>query len=274
MLIEYLSNHAGDRVREAEDRRRAAEAELADRNRAHEQAGRELEAVLEARSFWRRLVPIPSSAERAARAELADASQQIGRARALVRKRTDDYEQLKAGVDGERRVEQWLAPLSDEWVLLRGYQNQRGETDGVLIGPRGVWVIEVKANNARLHVDGDDWWYERFDRRGRLVARKKALDGSGRTWGRQVNDVADALGAWLARRGHDLPIRTAVVLSLDNAGVVECRNSGVDVVGSSAAELLDAIADSTGALSAVDRLDVVELIRRDHRFHEQRRAGP
>jgi hypothetical protein len=48
-----------------------------------------------------------------------------------------------------------LSTLSNDWVLLRGYRNRRGETDPVLVGPAGVWAIEVKRRRVLLHAVGD-----------------------------------------------------------------------------------------------------------------------
>jgi hypothetical protein len=46
---------------------------------------------------------------------------------------------LAAGVAGERLAAAGLGrALGDEWTLLRGYRNRRGEIDLVLVGPRGL----------------------------------------------------------------------------------------------------------------------------------------
>lgn len=37
-----------------------------------------------------------------------------------------------------------LSVLSNDWRLFRGYANRRGEVDLLLVGPQGIWAVEVK----------------------------------------------------------------------------------------------------------------------------------
>ena len=63
---------------------------------------------------------------------------------------------ITAGIEGEQRAELGLGTkLGDEWVLLRGYRNNRGEIDHLLLGPRGLFAIEGKHRNATVYCDGD-----------------------------------------------------------------------------------------------------------------------
>ena len=59
--------------------------------------------------------------------------------------------------------------LGDSWTLFRGYRNRRGEIDHLLLGPRGLFAIEVKNLNATVHIDGDRWRADKYDRYGNLV---------------------------------------------------------------------------------------------------------
>jgi len=44
-----------------------------------------------------------------------------------------------AGIAGEQLVATELGRvLDDDWTLLRGYRNRRGEIDQLLLGPRGL----------------------------------------------------------------------------------------------------------------------------------------
>ena len=52
--------------------------------------------------------------------------------------------------------------LDDDWTLLRGYRNRRGEIDQLLLGPRGLFAIEVKNLNATVTVDGDRWRADKY----------------------------------------------------------------------------------------------------------------
>ena len=59
--------------------------------------------------------------------------------------------------------------LGDDWALLRGYRNTRGEVDQILIGPAGFLAVEVKHRNATVHVNGDHWTFDKYDRYGNHV---------------------------------------------------------------------------------------------------------
>ena len=57
-----------------------------------------------------------------------------------------------AGIEGEQLVASGLGHvLNDEWTLIRGYRNKRGEIDHLLLGPHGLIAIEGKHRNALVH---------------------------------------------------------------------------------------------------------------------------
>ena len=101
--------------------------------------------------------------------------------------------QRSRGEEGEQRLEDALSHLSDDWIMFRSYQSKRGEADAVLVGPDGVWVIEVKNHRVRLTVDGDQWHIDRLSTAGRPQGRQPATDRGGRPWGRQAGDAAQSL---------------------------------------------------------------------------------
>lgn len=45
----------------------------------------------------------------------------------------------------------------------------------MLVGPRGVWAIEVKDRAVRLNVDGDSWWYDKLSSRSYVVGTEWAV---------------------------------------------------------------------------------------------------
>src|SRR5689334_9425723 len=59
-------------------------------------------------------------------------------------------------------------------------------SDHVLVGPTGVSAVEVKRRRIRLHVVGEEWWFEKLSSRGNAVDTALAVDGGGRSWARQV----------------------------------------------------------------------------------------
>ncbi len=133
--------------------------------------------------------------------------------------RPDQVGILMAGVEGEQLVAAGLARvLDDEWTLIRGYRNRRGEIDHLLLGPRGLIAIEGKHRNATVHCAGDHWWYTKFDKYGNAVDRGELTDQRGRSPSQQVNEPAAQLEDFLRSRGHAVAIQRFVLLTHPGRG--------------------------------------------------------
>jgi hypothetical protein len=266
--IEDLSDHAGDMLRASEDEQhRASKREDAAAARYRE-ARADHQAARNGKSLWRRILGIPSAEERHARKELAVAEQRYQQAYVRGRSVNDTVQQQAAGVQGEDALADVLSKsLSDEWRMLRGYRNRRGEADLVVVGPPGLWVIEVKNRNARLHVDGDRWRHQKIDRYGNVVDGGEATDNTGRTWGRQASDVADDLVRWLERNNQHVPIHTAVMMMHERASLGSIVAPGVDLVSTDPGDLLREMTEAPAAVESGARAAIAALIRRDHQFH-------
>jgi hypothetical protein len=150
MLVVELSNHPGDMLSAATRRRETAGkralASHQDQYRARVQTMR----VKRAQHAWWTWAAPP--------ARRVEAKRQVPRRPVPESGSTDLEEKLKAGIAGEQLVAVQLGrALDDDWTLLRGYHNRRGEIDHVLLGPGGLFAIEVKNLNATVHVDGDSW---------------------------------------------------------------------------------------------------------------------
>lgn len=269
--VEVLSDHGGEQLRLAARRLTVADAEVAARQARYRQAWADLEAARRDKPLWRRVLSHTTPAERQALERVRGSWAGVAGADAGRRAVHGRRQQRAAGVEGEDALVRRLSVLSDDWLMVRGYHNGRGETDHVLVGPRGVWAIEVKRRRVRLHVVGDRWWFERLDRRAKLVGTAWAVDGGGRTWGRQVGDVAGDLAAWLAHQGYPIRVNTAVMLMHEHAVVARCERPAVDLVSARPDRLLAAILARPPALSPETRATIADLIRRDHRFHAARR---
>jgi hypothetical protein len=192
---------------------------------------------------------------------------------------TSREQALRAGGDAEQQVaDELAAALTDDWLLFRGYRNNRGEIDGLLLGPRGLFAYEVKYVNATVDIQGDDWWAAKFDKYGNQVeARAPMTDRGGRSPSRQLNDPASALADWLRRRGHQASVKRIVLLTHHNAQVGTSRGATVQVVRS-APGLLRVVERAPVTLRAGQQAEIAELIRRDHRHFTgpaggRRRAG-
>lgn len=117
-----LSNHPDAMLRAARQRRAALGTALG-AARPQRRWAAWLRSVL---AVWRVRRPVPAARTRAGQP-------------------TDEEAKLAAGAAGESFVAGELGrALDDEWTLLRGYHNRRGEIDLVLVGPRGLFAIEVK----------------------------------------------------------------------------------------------------------------------------------
>ncbi len=84
---------------------------------------------------------------------------------------------LEAGARGEREAAQTLgAGLGDAWVLVTGYKNPKGEIDCLLLGPGGLFAVEVKYANGTFTVTRDQWSYVKYDNYGNPVERGTLTD--------------------------------------------------------------------------------------------------
>ena len=185
---------------------------------------------------------------------------------------TDEEARLAAGAAGESLVAGDLdRALDDEWTLLRGYHNRRGEIDLVLLGPRGLFAIEVKNQNGRIDCRGDQWWSTRYDKYGNPVeARREMSDRRGRSPSMQLNEPASLLEDFLASRGHPVTIGRVVALVHPRSQLGRCTRPTVEIC-TSVRELLRMLYASPVSVTPSERAALERLIVRDHRFHAERR---
>jgi hypothetical protein len=185
--------------------------------------------------------------------------------------RSDQEEILAAGITGERLVSAALGrALGDEWILLRGYRNNRGEIDHLVLGPGGLMAIESKHRNATVHCNGDSWWFEKFDRYGNLVERGPFRDRGGRSPSEQLSEPSQALEAFLAKRGHPVQIMRVVLLTHPRSRLGNCRNPTVGIA-TSTDRIIGMLNGSPRVFSPEQLPELEDLIVGDHRFHQNRR---
>lgn len=178
-----------------------------------------------------------------------------------------------AGIEGEQLVASGLGRvLNDEWMLIRGYRNKRGEIDHLLLGPRGLIAIEGKHRNALVHCAGDHWWFTKFDRYGNAIERGELTDSRGRSPSQQVNEPASQLESFLRARGHPVAIERVVLLTHPRSRLGNCVRQTVHVA-TTTGEVIGMLDDSTTALSEPELEQVERLIIRDHRFHTPKRKS-
>lgn len=258
MIVEVLSDHPGQELRRVDAE---AEAQRRGRGQHHDAVARLRAQQRASRRWWQVLTRIRHGAELrelARRAPELDPGLQARRA------------QQASGLEGEQAMTAALGVLSDEWALFRGYANRRGEVDHLLVGPGGVWAIEVKVRAVRVHVAGDQWWFEKFDRYGNRVEQGVLADRRGRSWGRQVTDIARELEAFLASRGQHVSVRTAVVLLHGRGELGSCQDLEVDLFCVGTDYLLNSVDAAPLQLDRSSRDAVARLVRRDHAFNAER----
>src|SRR5580700_7117567 len=183
----------------------------------------------------------------------------------------DREEALAAGARGEQLAADGLGRvLGDEWTLLRGYRNRRGEIDHLLVGPQGLFAIEVKNINATVSIDGDRWRADKYDNYGNLVEQREVADRKGRSPSEQLNESAGELERFLHERGQRVTVQRVVVLTHRRSRVGPRRRPTVHV-GTSTDYVLSLVNEAKGTLDERQRADLQRLIRRDHDFNERRR---
>jgi len=180
---------------------------------------------------------------------------------------TDAEEKIKAGIAGEQQVAAELGQaLDDDWTLLHGYRNRRGEIDHLLLGPRGLFAIEVKNINATVAIDGDRWRADKYDNYGNLVEQRPIADRRGRSPSQQLNEPAAELERFLHQRGQPVTVQRVVVLTHRRSRLGNRRGETVHA-GTSTSYVLSLLTDSADHLSDHQRAELQRLIRRDHDFH-------
>jgi hypothetical protein len=272
MRIIKLSDHPGERLQAVQQQRQAESEETLAR---YEQALAQHRARVAATGAVR-------DEARAQRRWLAWlrgvlvvwAEQGRAPARPVFRNATTDQEEiLTAGMAGEQLVANELGrALDDDWMLLRGYRNLSGEIDHLLLGPRGLFAMEVKHRNATVYVDGDDWRFDKYDRFGNLVEQGRITDRGGRSPSRQVNDSADELQRFLNRRRQQVTIQCIVILTHPRSKLGSHRDLTVSVA-TSMEFVLELVNGSPSVLQPAQLTELQQLIEQDYRFHLPRNGS-
>ena len=164
MRIVTLSDHPAEMLADAVSERQRGparqQAALDDARRRRDQA--------RARRRWVSWLRLGFTVRRAAR--------ELARQRLSAGRPTGREDSIRAGQAAEQPVADVLGrSLGADWTLFRGYRNRRGEIDGLLLGPGGLFAYEVKYHNATVYISGDDWQSEKFDRFGNQVSGRAPM---------------------------------------------------------------------------------------------------
>jgi hypothetical protein len=122
----------------------------------------------------------------------------------LAGRHADEYRNYARGLEGEERLVALLREqLDGRWTLFRNVvpPDDKGDVDGVLVGPRGVFALEVKAYTSRTRNTREKWQYRRYGRWHRLSGHP----------GRQAKGNARRVGDHLRAQGIDVWVEPRVV---------------------------------------------------------------
>jgi len=189
---------------------------------------------------------------------------------------TDEEFRFRAGQEGEKRVLRALfAAMPSDWHVVSGYCNLAGETDFVLLTPNGMMVVEVKSYSGEIRCIGNVWtagkrirgqWHE-----------KPIRDGGGRAPNQQVNAVADGLASCFGKIAPGLgvgKVLRAVIFASQNARIVRIEHPGVNLVCAPEHLTQERLRRLFPPKSTpLDTGKLLEIIQRDHQFHEKRRTA-
>ena len=80
-----------------------------------------------------------------------------------------NYILWSSGREGELTVLDELNKLGDEYVVIRNavIPPNRGDTDYIVVGPNGVFIVETKNTGGIVQCDGDVWTRHKVGRRGK-----------------------------------------------------------------------------------------------------------
>jgi hypothetical protein len=183
-------------------------------------------------------------------------------------------EAIKGGIKGEQEVADVLrVALSDAWALVKGYRNRRGEIDYLLLGPGGLFAIEVKYVNGTFAITRERWRYVRFDRYGNQVGEGLLQDARHRPPNAQLAEPLGMLEQFLASRGQPARLRPVVLLNHPKARISDCAaDVGVEVL-TATVQLRDLVLAADEQISPRKLADIERLVVRDHHFHEEHRPA-
>ena len=131
---------------------------------------------------------------------------------------------IVAGLSGEEVVSDFLQRnLTQKWTIIEGFLGGKGEIDFVLIGPYGVFAIEVKNRNGIINCNSDQWTITKPD--GTVEHLK---DNGGRSPARQLNESAGWLAIKLREAGFSMRIPTAIIWAHPKASLGTITNMSVN----------------------------------------------
>jgi hypothetical protein len=123
-----------------------------------------------------------------------------------MRRHLSAFRAFRTGREGEEAaLEKLRAALDNRWAIFRSLQlpGRKDDCDLILVGPGGVWLLEIKAYHGTVRAQGKRW--ERQTKGGWTVLDENPSQ--------QVRRMAIRLNDFLQRQGIKRWVETAVVLA-------------------------------------------------------------
>jgi hypothetical protein len=123
-----------------------------------------------------------------------------------MRRQLNAFRTFRAGREGEEAtLEKLRAALNNRWTIFRSLQlpGRSDDCDLILVGPGGLWLLEVKAYRGTIRVQGKKW--ERQTKRGWTALDENPSE--------QVSKRAVRLNYFLQGQGINRWVETAIVLA-------------------------------------------------------------
>jgi len=90
----------------------------------------------------------------------------------------EDYRIQLHGLNGERRLTSQLAKLPEDYDIYTNvfveWQGKKSELDSVVVGPTGIYVVEMKSMRGRVYGDEAEknWYLEKTGRQGGVYGKE------------------------------------------------------------------------------------------------------
>ena len=142
---------------------------------------------------------------------------------------------LSAGIAGENEASRCLSMLPDSYTVFRNltvsYQGKSSEIDTVVVGPAGIFVVEIKNLNGTIfgRVEDQQWRQEKVGRGGTLYGKDFYSPV------KQVGTHVFRLAKYLQERGLRNYVNACVYFSNPLATVYVTGTDGKTAVFSAAA---------------------------------------
>jgi hypothetical protein len=187
---------------------------------------------------------------------------------------TVEEQRRQAEAEAEQRLAtDLLATLPGAaWTLLKGYQNQKGGIDYLLIGPVGVVALKCQHVSGTILCTKDGWMRQKYDPKGAPVTQVPILDRTGRTPSQQLNEPVTELIDGLSRNGVTCEIAKAVILTHQDVRLNTVEATTVQIILlSNVQPFLWELCRS--ASCSIPTEHIVEFVKDDHQYWQERK-GP